>query len=158
MISFGKTLSWKSTITLLVRTRNNPMEKLKVNYLGSNNVILECKNKALDRETSAFVSHGEVLEIEEGDSENSEICFEKHRIGRSIQEAMALLILDWPKFYGLVKQHSKEDELWPVEKAEKFAYETKISELSREIKNLTERLKTLKKEHKGAFNGRKRVQ
>lgn len=117
----------------------------------SNNVLtIECKDTISTAEVSAFISHGEILELSEGDWRTSEILFERNGEdgGDTAQEAMAKLVNDWPQFYGKVKRYALKDKLWSEAKAEEFARKEKIKDLTRRIDNLTEELNILSKKRR----------
>ena len=126
------------------------MIKQRVIKHGKNTLTIECKDTISTAQVSAFISGGEVLEVEEGDWRTSEIRHEKNGEAGSytLQEAMALLINDWPQFYGKVKLYSTKEKLWSAAKAEDFAREYEIEDLSRRIDNLTEELNALSKKRR----------
>ena len=117
---------------------------------GKNTLTIECKDTISTVQVSAFISGGEVLEVEEGDWRTSEILFEKNGEASTdtIQEAMARLVNRWPQFYDKVKRYSTEDKLWSVAKAEDFAREEEIKDLTQRIDNLTEELNALSKKRR----------
>jgi hypothetical protein len=127
------------------------MKQLRGVKHSKNVLTIECKDTISTAEVSAFISHGEVLEIEEGDWRTSEVRFKKNDDEASegtVQEVMARMINDWPQFYGKVKLYSTKDKLWSVAKAEDFAREHEVKTLSRRIDNLTEELNALNKKRR----------
>ena len=117
---------------------------------GKNTLTIECKDTISTVQVSAFISGGEVLEVEEGDWRTSEIRFERNGEAGSytLQEAMALMIKNWPQFYCKVKRYSTEDKLWSIAKAEDYAREEEIKHLTLRIDNLTEELNALSKKRR----------
>jgi hypothetical protein len=121
------------------------MKQQRIIKFGKNAMTIECKDTVSNMEISAFISHGEVLEVTEGNWRTSHIIFAKDgdEHSETLQEAMASLIYDWPQFYGKVKSYSREDKLWSIARAEEFARKQKIDELTTKIDKMTEELKVL---------------
>jgi hypothetical protein len=127
------------------------MIKQKVISHGKNIKVIECKDTISTAEVSAYISYGEILEIEEGDWKSMVTRFKKDDEETSegtVQEVMALLVKDWPQFYGKVKRYSTEDKLWSIAKAEDYARAEEIKDLTRRIDNLTEELDSLIKKRR----------
>jgi hypothetical protein len=126
------------------------MKQLRGVKHGKNTLTIECRDTISTAEVSAFISGGEVLEVEEGDWRTSEIRFEKNGEdgNYTLQEAMALLVNRWPQFYSKVKCYALKDKLWSVAKAEDFAREEEIKDLTQRIDNLTEELNALSKKRR----------
>jgi hypothetical protein len=135
------------------------MKQQKVINHGKNIKVIECKDTISTAEVSAYISYGEILEIEEGDWKSMETLFKRddeESSNGTVQEAMALLVKDWPQFYCKVKRYSTEDKLWSVAKAEDFAREEEIKDLTQRIDNLTEELNALSKKRRRLQGPKKR--
>ena len=127
------------------------MKKLGMIRHSNNIMSIECKDTISLAEVSAFISYGEILDVKEGDWRTEDVFFQKNDKECSFgtaQESLAALSKDWPDFYKCVKKYAPKDKLWTIQKAQAFAREREIFDLSKKIDDKIEELNILNKKRR----------